>query len=112
MDDPKQIASDRRLLAVFGVISAILCAFQVKILITALNESSRGVPEFLPNQHQDVVLGAVSGMCLALILPFPFLLSQLSNRRRAVRFCAWFIWAALLATSMGIMVYQNQVLGF
>ena len=84
----------------FLVVSLLLTAFQLCLLVPAWQEWQAGTPDRYRSEHLRQLMGAVTGLAMALALPIPLVQMRLSKTPRGPRVALWGLWSALMAVGV------------
>ena len=91
----------------FVVVSLLLATVQVWRLVPFWHAWRAGAPDLYPGQHRGLLLGAVTGLTIALAIPIPLIVARLPKAMRGSRLALWTVWAVLMAiTAYGLFLQR------
>lgn len=99
MTSPAPIAQLARVWRWLALFCLALAAYHVWALLGAWHEWAAGIRDAYGGQHRRLLLGHVSGLALALAIPFPGVFGHLQTRRQ--RFAFWGLWISLMTVALG-----------
>ena len=97
MEQSPSYPISRALLRGFLVVSLVLATAHLVMLAMAWREWRAGTPDGYRDEHLRQILGAVSGLALALALPIPLVQMRRPKVPRGPRVALWSLWVALMA---------------
>lgn len=96
---------------------AAFCCASLYFIVHHLQVAARvwprwraGAPEMFPHAHALSLLGAASGVLMAILLPFPFLIASAAAWPRRRRWALWVTWGVLMAAAVVLDAYQGRLL--
>lgn len=98
------------LVGIFGLGSLHLVSRHAMLMWRVWPEWRAGAPDVYPHAHATLLLGAASGILVALIMPIPLLAGHIATWRARRRWAIWGFWALLFGASVVLTRIEGRLL--